>query len=124
MMGGRVDVCSTPGKGSTFGAQRAVGHRAGPAEWTMPKRREDVLLAVGSDGLQRHLRALLNEIGIEPIVGDGLPDGTAVAGQLLLVDAPLLQGLADVPGGCPRSRPRAAAWWCWRRSGPTRWWAR
>jgi len=98
MMGGRVDVCSTPGKGSTFALSVPLVIEQGPAEWTMPKRREDVLLAVGSDGLQRHLRALLNEIGIEPLVSDGLPDGSAVAGQLLLVDAPLLQGLADVPG--------------------------
>jgi two-component system, NarL family, sensor histidine kinase BarA len=93
LMGGRIDVASTAGRGSTFALVVPFDLVArGAAMREQP--RSDVLLASASPGVQRHVNAILHDLGVEPCIvrelpGDPAPDGRRV----LLVDAPLLNAL-------------------------------
>jgi len=98
LMGGRIELQSTPGHGSRF----ALGVPVVPAEEDTqpgpPLPRADVLVAVASDGLGRHVKSLMRELQVEPLCISHLPAEAELAGcRLLLVDAPLLQGVALRP---------------------------
>jgi two-component system, NarL family, sensor histidine kinase BarA len=97
LMGGRIDVASTAGRGSTFALIvpfDLVARRAAMQE----QPRSDVLLASASPGVQRHVNAILHDLGVEPCIVRELPIDPAPDGRrLLLVDAPLLNALPAPP---------------------------
>jgi signal transduction histidine kinase/ActR/RegA family two-component response regulator len=97
-MGGRIEVSSTPGQGSTFTLVLPLQAEAEAAALAAPRRGQGVVLASASAGLVRHLRSLLHELAIEPEVQRGLPDDATLADcRLLLLDSPLLAALPE-PG--------------------------
>ena len=96
LMGGRIDVTSELGRGSTFALVVPLEAAQRTRAITPAKPRSDVLLASASPGVQRHLTTILHDLGIEPLVVRELPLPVPAPGcRLLLVDAPLLASLAD-----------------------------
>ena len=99
LMGGGIEVRSSVGEGSTFTARLALPAASARPPATAPRLRPDVVLASSGDGLERHAKTRLRELGIDPVVRRDLPEGPGLAVcRWLLVDAPLLDG------------PGAAAW--------------
>ena len=91
LMGGRIEVRSTPGQGSCFALVLALPVAAGPAQALPPAPRQDVVLACANRGLERHLKSMLHELHIDPVAVTHLPDEAELAAcRLLLLDAPLL----------------------------------
>jgi signal transduction histidine kinase/ActR/RegA family two-component response regulator len=90
MMGGRIDVSSSPGRGSTFTLTVPLEVRP-ERERPVPTQRRDVVLASTSPGVQRHLKSVLHDLGIEPLISRDLPAAPAGPPRtLLLIDAPLI----------------------------------
>ena len=91
LMGGRIEVRSTPGQGSCFALVLGLPVAAGPVRSVSPATRQDVVLACANKGLERHLKSLLHELRIDPAAVAHLPDEAELAAcRLLLLDAPLL----------------------------------
>ena len=92
LMGGRIEVRSTPGTGSSFALVVPLAVDSQALEWQKPARRQDVVLATANRGLERHLKSLLYELKVDPVSIGTLPGADELAPcRLLLVDAPLLQ---------------------------------
>jgi signal transduction histidine kinase len=99
LMEGRIEVRSVMGEGSRFSVLVPLAQGSPDVTLRVPSHRADVLLATGNSGLQRHLKTLLNELEIDPIVLDRLPDRDDLGCcSVLLVDAPLLAEISDVAG--------------------------
>jgi two-component system, NarL family, sensor histidine kinase BarA len=103
MMGGRIDVVSANGRGSTFALIVPIE----PSEqWGVrpaAKPRSDLLLASANRGVQRHVKTILNDLGIEPkVVRDLSVDALGDGCRLMLIDAPLLTSLPDPRGWLQR----------------------
>jgi signal transduction histidine kinase/CheY-like chemotaxis protein len=93
MMGGRIEVASVPGRGSTFSLILPFAFEPDRQAASPPPRR-DVLLASASPGVQRHLRTVLHDLDVDPLIVGELPLGAASAScRLLLIDAPLLTAM-------------------------------
>jgi CheY-like chemotaxis protein len=106
LMDGRIEVASTPGQGSRFSLCVPLQMAARPEPRPLPSRRADIVLACASDGLARHIGALLAELRIDPVSRRSLPtEADLQACTLLLVDAPLLQ--ATEPRGWLRQQAEA-----------------
>lgn len=92
LMGGRIEVRSVVGEGSRFSL--VVPLTQDSEEMVLPAAsyRADVLLATSNPGLERHLKTLLHELKVDPVIVRRLPDPEELKHcKLLLVDAPLLQ---------------------------------
>jgi two-component system, NarL family, sensor histidine kinase BarA len=99
LMGGRIEVRSSVGQGSSFSVVVPLTAESKELACLPLSRRTDVVLAIANRGLERHLKSLLHELKVEPIAIDRLPiAGELEPCQLLLVDAPLLNA------------PNASAW--------------
>jgi signal transduction histidine kinase/CheY-like chemotaxis protein len=99
LMEGRIEVRSVVGEGSRFSVLVPLAQRSPNVTLRVPSHRADLLLATSNSGLQRHLKTLLNELEIDPIVLDRLPDRDDLGRcSILLVDAPLLAEISDVGG--------------------------
>jgi len=91
LMGGRIELRSTVGVGSSFALVVPLAVESAAPSWQVPSRRHDVVLVTANRGLERHLKSLLHELNVEPTSMASLPAETALAScRLLLVDAPLL----------------------------------
>jgi two-component system sensor histidine kinase BarA len=91
LMGGRIEVRSTPGQGSCFALVLGLPVAAGPQAAARPAPRKDLVLACANRGLERHLKSMLHELHIDPAIVPRLPVETELADcRLLLLDAPLL----------------------------------
>ncbi|WP_280151636.1 ATP-binding protein [Piscinibacter sp. XHJ-5] len=96
LMGGRIDVVSALGRGSTFALTVPLEPWTQPGALPAAKPRSDLLLASASRGVQRHVKTILHDLGIEPRIVRELPmDDCGEGYRLLLVDAPLLASLPD-----------------------------
>ena len=98
LMGGRIELRSTLGTGSSFALVVPLTVDSQALEWQKPARRSDVVLATANRGLERHLKSLLYELKVDPVSIGALPDAAELEPcRLLLVDAPLLP-LTDLRG--------------------------
>lgn len=91
MMGGRIDVTTAPGQGSTFALVLPLLPVGSTREFVQCRTSAGVIVASASAGVQRHLGTILNDLGVESQPMDTLPPtGAARDGRIVLVDAPLL----------------------------------
>lgn len=94
LMGGRIEVRSTPALGSRFSFVAPLMSDAPAPAWHVPVQRHDILLATANAGVERHVWGLLHELAVQPRLQRSLPDaGALTACRLLVIDASLLQGL-------------------------------
>jgi PAS domain S-box-containing protein len=124
LMGGRISVASTPGKGACFTVRLPLpklGARAAPAarpqtaslriEAGSPDQALRVLAAEDNSVNQLVLKTLLNQIGIEPmIVGDGrsaVEAWSRASWDLILMDVQM--PVMDGPAAAVEIRTREAA---------------
>jgi len=92
LMGGRIEVRSVVGEGSRFSIVVPLVQDSEEVALTVAAHRADVLLATSNSGLERHLKTLLNELKVDPVIVSRLPNECELRGcRLLLVDAPLLE---------------------------------
>ena len=94
LMGGGIEAHSVLGEGTTFVVRLPMKLGAPEAVESAPKARPDVVIAVNTRGLERHIKTILHELRVDPFVLRRLPTPDELSGcKLLLVDAPLLEGL-------------------------------
>jgi CheY-like chemotaxis protein len=92
LMGGRIEVRSVVGEGSRFSMVVPLTQDSEEMVLSTASHRADVLLATSNPGLERHLKTLLNELKVDPVIVRRLPDQEELKPcKLLLVDAPLLR---------------------------------
>jgi CheY-like chemotaxis protein/nitrogen-specific signal transduction histidine kinase len=92
LMGGRIEVRSVLGEGSRFSAILPLTQNSDEVPFSAAPHRADVLLATQNSGLERHLKTLLHELSVDPVIVSRLPTQDDLAAcSLLLVDAPLLK---------------------------------
>ncbi|WP_161974714.1 ATP-binding protein [Piscinibacter terrae] len=92
LMGGSVEARSVVGDGTTFIVR--LPFTLGVPEGIEPatKSRPDVVVAVNTRGLERHIKAILHELKVDPVIVRHVPDARDLAAcKLLLIDAPLLE---------------------------------
>jgi len=95
LMGGRIEVVSASGNGSTFTLVLPLEPGDGPSP-APAQQRAGLLVCCASSGVTRHMRSLLNDLRIEPRMHTGLPGREDLRGcEVLLLDAPLLDALPD-----------------------------
>ena len=94
LMGGRIDLHSVLGEGTTFSVRLPLALESPEAFLDAPKPHADLLVAVGTRGLERHLKAVLHEMRMAPVLVHRLPsEAELAAAATVLVDAPLLKGI-------------------------------
>ena len=112
VMGGRISVSSTLGRGSTFSLHLPMRQVAEADRPPLAEPHHVVAVASGSSGFSAHIRWLLDELGVEPMMFSRLPRPDELAAcRLLIVDAPALAGCGSVPdwlGARQRSGMRVA----------------
>ena len=91
LMGGRIEVRSAVGQGSSFGLALPLRVDLDREPPLHPQRRVDVLVCTANRGLERHLKCLLHELRVEPVYLAGLPSADDLRDcRILFVDSPLL----------------------------------